>query len=400
MHMNTSVMKSDVVILGGGLVGCACAVALHQQGYSVTLIEQKAPVFTHEQTHPLQTDDWDARIYAISPGNVCWLASLGVWEHVNASRVCAVEKMDIYGDTTGYLHFDAYDAHAAQLSYILENRELHAALWKSLLENNVQVVTQTKVAKVTHAENAVEVMLENGAIIEAHLLVGADGGRSWLRQQLEIPVSTSDYAQMGVVANFSVEHNHAQTARQWFKPDSILAYLPLPDKRVSIVWSTSHQHATELLAMQDDSFVRQVTEAGQGVLGTMRCITKPQAFPLQLQSAQRMIDAGCILMGDAAHLVHPLAGQGVNLGFRDVATFAKLCKEKGQFERIGDRTLLRRYERERQSDIIAMQQVTHGLHALFVKRQPTWLQSLRNKGMGWVNQQTRLKEMLIRQAML
>lgn len=393
--MQQQTLTTDVMIVGGGLVGCASALSLKQLGYEVALIEQHIPQFSQDTPQ-----EWDARIYAISPGNMAWLSALGVWQTLDASRICTVEKMDIHGDEGGHLCFDAYETHQPGLSYIVESRNLHQALWQAMQATGVQVLANVKVDAIQTSHNNAKVRFNDGTVWQTQLLIGADGGRSWLRAQLGIPVHLNKYQQMGVVANFTTEKSHQQIAHQWFYPESILAYLPLPERRMSMVWSTSQQHAAELLAIDHDSFVRQVTDAGHAVLGKMQCITKPMAFPLNLQIAQSMTSNAAILMGDAAHLVHPLAGQGVNLGFRDAACFAKLVETKASLEGLGDKTLLRRYERARQTDIQAMKTVTNGLHHLFLNTQQSWIKALRNKGMTWVNQQSAIKKVLIQQAIL
>ena len=268
----------------------------------------------------------------------------------------------------------------------------------------MQIVADVSAQTLTHSENHACLTLKDGRQYHANLLIGADGARSWLRQQLGIQAQLHAYQQMGVVANFSTERAHQQVAHQWFspitQPDSILAYLPLPGQRMSMVWSTSQQHADVLLAMDETSFVREVTEAGGGVLGTMQLITKPLAFSLNLQIAENMISDVCILMGDAAHLVHPMAGQGVNLGFRDVVSLIEVLKNKRSVEGLGCQSLLRRFERARQTDILAMKTVTNGLHHLFLNTQQPMIKRLRNDGMRWLNQQRAMKHLLIQQAVL
>lgn len=397
--MQTPNFHADIMVLGGGLVGCACALALKQLGYAVTLLEQHPPIFLKHQQ-----DDWDARIYAISPGNVAWLESLGVWQTLALDRICRVEKMDIRGDNCGQLVFDAYEAHYSGLSYIVESRVLHQALWQTMTASGVQIVAGMSAQTLTHSENHACLTLADGRQYHANLLIGADGARSWLREQLGIQAPLHAYQQMGVVANFSTQLAHQQVARQWFspatQPESILAFLPLPGQRMSMVWSTSQQHADALLAVDEASFVREVTEAGGGVLGTMQLMTKPLAFSLNLQIAENMISDACILMGDAAHLVHPMAGQGVNLGFRDVVSLIEILKHKKSVEGVGCQSVLRRYERARQTDILAMKTVTNGLYDLFLNTQQPMIKKIRNEGMRWLNQRRAIKQLLIQQAVL
>jgi ubiquinone biosynthesis UbiH/UbiF/VisC/COQ6 family hydroxylase len=241
--------------------------------------------------------------------------------------------------------------------------------------------------------------LENGKSLTSSLVVAADGSNSWVRQQANLPIQNHDYEQMAVVANFETEFHHRHTARQWFGSDGILAWLPLPGKRISMVWSTSNDKARQLLDLETDSFVDEVNTGGKQSLGALKLITPAVAFPLSLQTANQLVGPRIVLVGDAAHQIHPLAGQGVNLGFRDVISLASVLNEKRDFEDIGDLTLLRRYERERRTDMLAMEHMTHGLQVLFANEQPA-IKRLRNWGLRLTDGQPGLKRHLIRQAII
>lgn len=387
----SSSVDYDAIIIGGGLVGAAAALALSHAGLRLALVEAASPI-------PLPDSGWDSRIYAISPGNARFLDSLGVWHTQDQQRISPIESMHIWGDGGSQLVFDAYDANVPVLGYILESRQLQHTLWAKLQSlPNIALLCPAQCAELTWQQQHASLALADGRMLSARLIVGADGGTSWARAQAGIGVEIDDYRQMGVVANFTTELPHRNTARQWFINGSILAWLPLPGNRISMVWSTATAHAQQLLGMSADALCEVVAQAGGNQLGAMALEAPAAAFPLRLQSAEVLAKPRLALIGDAAHLVHPLAGQGVNLGFHDVAALARIMTERGVQADVGDYFLLRRYERSRKADIAAMQAVTHGLHGLFSSELPG-VAKLRNWGMNFTNRQRWLKQRLMAQA--
>lgn len=385
----------DAIVIGGGLVGTAATLALHGGGMKLALVETAAPLVLP------QNDSWDSRIYAISPGNAHFLASLGAWDMLDQERIAPIEAMQIWGDAgEAHLDFSAYEANVPALGYIVESRLMQAGLWAQLQrKDDVELFCPAHCASLAWAQDRALLELDDGRTLSARLVVGADGGNSWTRAQGGIGVNTSDYRQMGVVANFTTEMPHRNTARQWFRGDGILAWLPLPGNRISMVWSTGTAHAQELLAMAPEVLSTVVAEAGGNLLGALNLVTPAAAFPLRLQNAEVMVKPRLALAGDAAHLVHPLAGQGVNLGFHDVAGLAGVLAGRGLQADVGDYALLRRFERSRKADILAMQAMTHGLQALFGSELPG-IGGLRNRGMNFTNRQQWLKRRLIAHAMI
>ncbi|MCX7626918.1 MAG: UbiH/UbiF family hydroxylase [Methylophilaceae bacterium] len=378
----------DVVVVGGGLVGSALTLALAQAGLRLALVEPSPCA-------PLPGDaSWDARIYAISPGNAEFLRQLGVWDGLDASRIAPIHAMHVWGDDgVSRLDFEAYDAGVPELGFIAESRLIQNGLWQALKSRtDVTIVSQSGTA-LTLERDWARLDLEDGCSLRARLLVGADGGGSWVRQQAGIEVHTLSYGQLGIVANFEAERPHGNIARQWFLRDGILAWLPLPGNRISIVWSAFEAEAQALLALGEAAFCRAVEEAGHGVLGTLRQITPPMAFPLRLQHNTAVVAPRLALVGDAAHMVHPLAGQGVNLGFRDAKVLAETLMARGLRE-LGDLLLLRRYERARKADVVAMQVTTTGLQKLFNNPHPVW-GWLRNRGLAVVHRLHPLKRQLM-----
>ena len=376
--------RFDIVIIGGGLTGAAFALALKNSPYRVALVEPRPP--------QAPTEDWDARIYAYSPGNVNWLKALAGW--AEPVRAQAVQAMRIFGDEGGRLNFDALETGLPELAWIAENGRLQFALWQALsLAPNVEFIAAEPEA-VACGEGRHTLHLAGGQYIEADLLVGADGASSWLRQQAGIGCTIDDQHQAGVVANFETEKPHRGIAWQWFRQDSILAYLPLPGRRIAIVWSTHEDAVAGRLAQSADEFAAEVTEAGHRVLGRLRQITPQVAFPLKIRRAKEWVRPGLVLIGDAAHTVHPLAGQGVNLGFRDCRRLAEMLASGGNPGAIGR---LQAYSVRRLEDVATMQFTTGGLKRLFTNADPV-VRALRNTGLGLTNGQDWLKQALMRHA--
>lgn len=383
----------DVIVVGGGLVGAALALALEPHGYAVALIEPgPVPVLP-------AADALDSRIYSISPGSAALLSACGAWDTLPQERLARVEAMQIYGDdVTSSLRFSAYEAGVRELAWIAENGVLQHELWQRLREAaGVRVYQPAHCASVDWGERAVSVQLANGERLEAELLVGADGAESWVREQAGIHSMRQPYGDIGVVANFSTLRPHQGVAYQWFGRQGVLALLPLPGDRVSMVWSTPEPHAEALLQMSADEMAEAVAEASSYALGSLETVTPAVGFPLRLQRVSRLVGPNVALVGDAAHILHPLAGQGVNLGFRDARELARVLATPGGHVNCGDYSLLRRYERARAEDIATMRAVTDGLQKLF-RSDAVWIARLRNLGLGAVGRLTPLKNLLIRHA--
>jgi len=383
----------DALIVGGGLVGSVLALALQRSGLSVVLIDSQAPQAVAAGTA------WDSRVYAISPGNAAFLESLDVWQRLDRQRVQCVESMAIQGDRpAGRLSFSAYDAGMRELAHIVESGALQQALRDAIAESGrLQVVCPARASALRTDSDKAQLELADGSLLQARLVVGTDGGDSWVRQAAGLEARVTDYRQTGVVANFETGGNHRGAAYQWFRDDGVLALLPLPGRRVSMVWSTGEDHAQALLALPAAALAEKVTEASGGVLGALRLITPAAGFPLRLAHVPKLVAPRVALAGDAAHNVHPLAGQGVNLGFRDVRELVRVLAARAPDQDCGDRQLLRRYERARREDIAAMELGTDGLQKLFTAR-PVWISGARNSGMAAVDQLPFLKNLLIRHA--
>lgn len=386
--------KYDVVIVGAGLVGASLACALKGSGLSVALVEAGLePEFGDTPSN------WDSRIYAISPGSRRYLNEIGAWSRIDSSRIAPVHEMRVFGDTGSKLEFSAYQMGVPELACILENRALQLALWQALQDqDDLTLFNPARCASLTISEDAAELTLEDCRVLSAKLIVGADGRNSWVRNQTNISAAPIDYQQHGVVANFSCSLPHRGIAHQWFQPDGILALLPLPDQRVSMVWSVSPEKSKALLALSHEELCAQVAAAAHQSLGELRVITAAAAFPLRLLTLPRISSNRIALIGDAAHNMHPLAGQGVNTGFRDARQLAELLQNRGACSDCGDAHLLRRYDRKRREDIVSMQATTYGLKNLFCNDDPL-LRTIRNLGLNTTNHLVPLKKLLMQHAL-
>lgn len=383
--MMNSVTHVDIVIVGGGLTGAAFALSLKDSPFRVALVEPRPP--------SLPGDAWDARIYAYSPGNVDWLKSLGGWG--DPVRAQAIHAMRIHGDAGARLTFDALDAGLPELAWIAENGRLQYALWQAArAAGHIEFIAASPVAVVWGSEGRHGLLFNDGRRLECDLLVGADGARSWLREQAGIGHSVKDQHQAGIVANFEIEKPHRGIAWQWFSGEDVLAYLPLPGQRISIVWSTHEAAVPARMALNAESFSEAVAVAGHHVLGRLRQITPQVAFPLVIRRADQWVRPGFALIGDAAHTVHPLAGQGVNLGFRDGRLLSDLLARGGNPGEFGR---LQAYAVRRVEDVASMQFATGGLKSLFTRPDPA-VRFLRNTGLALTDSQDWLKQALMRHA--
>jgi ubiquinone biosynthesis UbiH/UbiF/VisC/COQ6 family hydroxylase len=385
-------MDFDIVIVGAGLVGASFALALRGAGLKLAVVEAQMPVAAG--------DAWDSRVYAISPGSAAFLDGIGAWKRVDRERICAVHEMLVHGDgADARLQFSAYESGVPELAWIVENRQLQAVLWQGLEhQHNLELVCPDRCETLQLRDDAAELTLASGRTLRAGLVVAADGMHSWARQAAGITAEQKSYGQMGVVANFSCAGAHHNTACQWFREDGVLAYLPLPGQRMSMVWSTPDAHAAELLALPAEALCARVAEAGKDTLGKLDLLSAPMQFPLARLRAARLAAPRIALIGDAGHVLHPLAGQGVNLGFGDAAALARVLQQREAFRDPGEIRLLRRFERARAEDILALAWVTDGLQQLFAA--PGGVAAkLRNAGLNLTNALPVLKNLLIRRAL-
>lgn len=380
----------DLIIVGGGLAGASLALALRDTRLRVALVENSPPHLP---------DGWDARIYAISPANVSFLESIGAWRHLDASRMAPIRAMQIHGDGTGRLDFSAFDTGVSELGWILESSRMACEFWESAKrQGNLTLFCPARPEGMEFRQDAAVLRLSDGTALSARLLVGADGRDSWVRQTAGLSAVNTPYGEKGLVANFATEKPHNNTAFQWFRNDGVLAYLPLPGNRISIVWSTPDDHADELCSLPSELLCERVAEAGNRVLGKLELLTAPAAFPLRLMRVPQTVAPRLALVGDAAHGIHPLSGHGINLGFQDAMALAGHLAATQPWHDIGQERFLQRYQRARREEVVLMQTTTDSLRRLF-KESPPGLRALRNLGLDLANGLPLIKNALVRYAL-
>jgi len=387
-------VKYDVAIIGAGLCGMSLALALAGAGRRVAVVDAREARLAGRL--PIDAP-FDTRIYAISPASADWLAQSRVWGSLDPARVAPVYDMQVFGDdarmSAAGLSLSAYRAGIAQLCTIVEEGELARGV------ADLDILRPAAALRLCFEDAAAGVELADGRRVEADLIVGADGGGSWARVEAGIAVDTIDYGQTAIVANFDCAKPHRNRAAQWFRQEDdgtsgILAYLPLPDDRISIVWAVAASRAARLMALDESAFARRVEEAGMHALGALSPAGSRAAFALRNQRARRLVAPRFALVGDAAHVLHPLAGQGLNLGFGDCA---ELFKRVTGARDCGDFAALRAYERARKAAIADMHALTHGLARLFASGHPL-VRSLRNIGLNLVGRAPVLPQLLVRSA--
>lgn len=383
-------MSRQIVVCGAGIVGLSSALALARRGQRVALLAPRATV------PPADPNHYHARIYAISPASQRFLAELGVWDAMPSARLTPVQAMEIHGDADGQVHLNAWQAALPQLAWIVESGEIERVLIQAARLFGIPWLEDR-----CTGYRAGTIETESGARIQAELFVGADGAASPLRTAAGLKHDAVPYPDIGLVANLDAEQAHRGAAFQWFRDDGVLALLPLPDTadgaQVSMVWSMRSERAQALLALPpQEQAVRLASlleHAAQGRLGRLTMRSKLHGFPLTLERAQ-MVAPGIALAGDAAHRLHPLAGQGLNLGLGDVEALVRVVAGRESYRQAGDLRVLRRYQRARAEPVLALRLATDGLHKLFGS-QAMPLVWLRNAGMHWVERAPWIKRRLI-----
>lgn len=396
------IFSCDVCVVGNGAIGKVAALGLAQAGLSVTLL---APT-QGQATAAAPTANWDVRVYALNQVARTLLSSVKVWGALDASRIAAVDAMKVQGDGegrfgAGSLGFDAYGAHTDALAWIVEDSNLTRGLDSALqFAPNLRVVAG-RASALRNGIDSATVQLENGDTISASLVVGADGAQSWVRGQCDIGIDYRSYGQRAIVTNFACEKPHHGTAYQWFtKDEGIVALLPLPEQRVSLVWSAPDALADTLLHESLTQLAQRLSNLSGHQLGALQPLQPEscKAFPLTLLRPHAITAPRVALVGDAAHVVHPLAGQGMNLGFGDVTALLQAIAEEGADRDCGDARVLGRYQRSRKEDILLMQLATDGLERLFAADfEPVRL--LRNAGMNLLDKFPVIKRRLMSHAL-
>jgi 2-octaprenylphenol hydroxylase len=383
----------DVVIIGGGMVGASLAALLAESHMQVAVVEAFIPTDFDVQ------QPYDLRVSAINHFSRQVLIDVGAWPLISAMRVSPYEKMHIWeAQANSAIDFDAAEIGEAQLGHIIENRIIQLGLLESLVAyKNVELISAARLQTLRKSQDKVYLNLDNGQQLSATLAVGADGASSQLRYLANIAVQRNDYGQSGLVTVVKTEKSHQSTAWQCFLSTGPVAFLPLGKQHSAIVWTLPSDKADAVFALDDNTFKQQLAQAVENKLGAIESISTRATFPLRGSQASHYIQARIALIGDAAHTIHPLAGLGVNLGFKDAAKLAEVLIAT-PIERLGDVKVLRRYERARRGDNVLTMRAMETFRVLFQNRLAP-IQNLRTHGLNWINQTTTIKRLFIQHAM-
>ena len=393
-------MQADLIIVGAGMVGSALALALEHSGLEILVVDGG----------PLSVKPFDAsgafepRVSALSAASQRILERLGVWDGVAARRASPYRDMQVWdGSGTGSVHFSAASVHAEVLGHIVENRVVQDALLERLHDSQVGLLGNARLEQLRRSGDGWLLTLADGRELRAPLLVAADGANSAVRRLAGCATREWNYLHHAIVTSVRCERPHRLTAWQRFTDDGPLAFLPLhrqgDDHWCSIVWSTVPAEAERLMALDDEAFRHELGKAFEWRLGAVTAVDPRVCIPLRQRHAKRYVESGLALVGDAAHSIHPLAGQGVNLGFLDAAVLAEVLLHALQRgEQINDVRVLSRYERRRMPHNLAMMAAMEGFERLF-QADPLPIRLLRNSGLNWVDELPDAKALFVRRAL-
>lgn len=393
----------DLLIVGGGMVGAALACALGGTSLRIGMVE------AHDPAQPPARDDsdFDPRVSALTLASRNLLRNIGAWEFISAQRHSPFERMQVWdAEGTGEIAFSAADLGQLELGYIIENSVTLAGLYQRLQQlDNIEIIAPALIEDISEPHKGVRrVTLKEGAQLTAELVVGADGAQSKVRSLAGIVLDARDYQQRAIVTTVQTEKSHRATAWQRFLPTGPLAFLPLrtgqyDDHYCSIVWSVDADQADPLMALDDAVFAESLGRAFEHRLGGVESVAQRFVFPLRQRHAKTYILDSLALVGDAAHTIHPLAGQGVNLGLLDAAVLAEeIIRAHSRDLPLSEYSLLSRYQRRRVANNLLMMELMSGFKQLFGNTNPA-LRWLRNSGMSLVNRIGPVKNHLAAQAM-
>lgn len=396
-------MKSDIIIVGAGMVGAALACKLAQDNPALHITLLEAQAFQSSCT----PTTFDPRVVALTAASQQLLDDIGIWPTILGHRLCAYTGMDVWdGEGTGHIHFDCREVSEPALGYIVENSIIVEALLQKLRQTSVRFLCPAKVSAINLSSDkeAALVILEDGTTLQTTLIIATDGAHSVVRQLANLETREWAYGHTAIICTVKTEQSHEHIARQVFTQQGPLAFLPLQTNDgdthyCSIVWSAPTEYARSLLALDDQDFSRRLAEAFEHKLGNILGITARHHFPLQQRHCKDYFKHGLVVAGDAAHTIHPLAGQGVNLGLQDVVVLADEIRRAIQRKiPLSDISILERYQRRRKGPNLAMMGAMEGFKQLFSQEQLP-LQWLRNEGMKQIARVPFIKRRLIREAM-
>ena len=387
----------DIIIVGGGMVGAslACGLAEEAENLSIAIIDTSAPNLDWAE------DSYDMRVSAITRASQTLFKNINVWDKILKQRVSPYQDMFVWdAETKGQLHFDSADMGEADLGHIIENRVIVKALHQRIADvSNIELLCPAKIQSIHFYDDKTELQLEDKTTLSSKLVVGADGTRSWIRQQADIAVKGWDFDQAALVTTVKTEKHHQDTAWQRFLKTGPLAFLPLTNGYSSIVWSTSPEEAKRLTEISEDDFAIELEHSFESKLGKIESVAGRAVFPLRLFETLNYVKPRLALVGDAAHTIHPLAGQGVNLGLADVSSLITVIVEALNDKKdIGSLKVLRRYERWRRADNRSMLVAMDGIKRLFGSELAV-VKELRSFGLNLTDRITPLKNILMQQAM-
>ena len=389
----TRIIHTDVLIVGGGLVGASAACALAEGGFGVVVVDRQDPVRA-------LSPGFDGRVSSIALGSKRLLAGIGLWDGL-ADAATPIEDIRVVdGDSPLFLHFDHREAGNQPFGYMVENRVIRQAQAARLAAlDGVRLLAPAGVAAVERSPSGVEAALEDGRTIRARLIVAADGRHSRTRQDAGIRVTEWAYRQTGIICTVAHYHPHRRIAHEHFFPAGPFAILPMQGKRSAVVWTERPDLAKALMDLDEDSFMEELGRRFGDHLGALRLVSTRWSHPLSLQFAETSIGRRLALIGDAAHAMHPLAGQGLNMGLRDVAALAEVLVDAKRLGLdLGDPGTLARYQRWRRFDNTLMLAATDGLNRLFSNRSRT-IALARDLGLAAVNRIKPLKKFFMLDAM-
>lgn len=393
-------MQADLIIVGAGMVGNALALALEHSGLEILVVDG-GPL----SVRPFAAEGaFEPRVSALSAASQRILERLGVWDGIVARRVSPYRDMRVWdGSGTGSVHFSAASVHAEVLGHIVENRAVQDALLDRLHDSQIGLLGSARLEQLRRSGDGWLLTLADGRELRAPLLVAADGANSAVRRLAGCATREWDYLHHAIVTSVRCERPHQATAWQRFTDDGPLAFLPLArqgdEHWCSIVWSTVPAEAERLMALGDDAFCHELGKAFEWRLGQVTAVDPRLCIPLRQRHAKRYVESGLALIGDAAHSIHPLAGQGVNLGFLDAAVLAEVLLHALQRgEQPNDVRVLSRYERRRMPHNLAMMAAMEGFERLF-QADPLPLRLLRNSGLNWVDDLPDAKALFVRRAL-